>query len=602
MTDFSKVQEFSIPEGNVVMLQVDGVIVWDNRYGYVSLGDSIAAGHTIDSDWESDYGEDSQYGVNGNTSTEIVPNCYTYLIDGELKEERGSHMVRTESFARSGDTVADLMVKLSQGRVMRAIRDAKLVTVCIGANDVLEPAMMHLGDYINTGDLSEIEVIVEQNLTRLDTDSDPNSYKALVNRLRELNPNAEIAFMTVYNPYKYLYLEDGQNGFFGPVLNSIPQMTILGFEVDEFIKDGLLNTPAVRTLYSRVNGLGEWAERYVTRLNDIIERKVVGTGMFVADAKTLFDGFPDRPVSALKHYNDLVSVEYTRGYDTMQMDWGRLYGDDVAGFWLGLAGRHTSTSGFDLIGFATELVALTIVNVIVPDIDPHPETYGHYVLERAFADALGWESLDRYTITYNANGGSGTMSGRTILGVDGLSAYVELPSSTYTAPDGYYFKGWNTKADGTGNMYASGTVIQLTGNLALHAQWSNEYTLTYKHTNATELYGDDETGHQECYNLYINGELKPKFGTFASGSSTTYTVPYGSTIRVVVSNYNGGEFLYDDKDCSVYLNGTRVANGYRGTEYTFTLTGNTTVDFWWEIAGSLATFNAQSWEDCYITT
>ena len=35
-------------------------------FNYVSLGDSIAAGHSINSKWESDYGTGSQFGENGN--------------------------------------------------------------------------------------------------------------------------------------------------------------------------------------------------------------------------------------------------------------------------------------------------------------------------------------------------------------------------------------------------------------------------------------------------------------------------------------------------------------------------------------------------------
>jgi hypothetical protein len=117
------------------------------------------------------------------------------------------------------------------------------------------------------------------------------------------------------------------------------------------------------------------------------------------------------------------------------------------------------------------------------------------------------------------------------------------------------------------------------------------------------LYPDDSnTGHQECYALTINGETKRKLGTFAGDGGDTYTVPYGATIRVAVSNYNPNEIVYDDVNCNVYRNGALAASGYRGTEYTFSLTGDVDIDFRWYIAGSLVTFDARSWWDCYITT
>ena len=72
----------------IAKLMVEGteyIFKLSDKISYVSLGDSIAAGHTINSEWASDYGEGSQYGKNGNTSTVIVPNSYTDLIQKELK-------------------------------------------------------------------------------------------------------------------------------------------------------------------------------------------------------------------------------------------------------------------------------------------------------------------------------------------------------------------------------------------------------------------------------------------------------------------------------------------------------------------------------------
>lgn len=574
---------------------------------YVSFGDSIAAGHTIDGNWESDYGEGSQYGKNGNTETVIVPNSYTDLIRNELIEMYGKNNVSAKSFARSGDRVSDLMEKLSHETVRSALKEADIVTICIGANDVLEPALSHLDEYINTGDLNSLATIVEGNLATLNNDTAATSYTALFNKLAEINPEAQYIFTTIYNPYKYLWMEEGKNGFFSPILNSIPQMTILGIEVDEIIKDELLDTSIVQTLFKRVNGLCDWSEKYVTLLNEVLKNKIaayqeINPNFAVADTKAVYDPFPDRPISAKKHYNDLVNVEYTRGYDTAKMDWGRLWeGSSASDFWWDLATEYVSLSGLDINGFAEDLITQIVEKVIMPDVDPHPEVYGQYVLKRSFSDVLGWDSLDRYTITFNANGGSGSMAAQEVVGVDGLPAYTNIKAQSFTPATGYYFAGWNTVSDGSGTTYTDKQLIGVTENLTLYAQWSNIYAVTYKHTNHTNLYGSDETGHMECYALYINGELKPKFGTFAQGSSTTYYVPYGSSIMVWVDDYVANEITYDSKDCIVYWNGSAVHQGHPAY-HTFTLTGDTTIDFRWKIAGSLVTFNAQSWEDCYITT
>ena len=575
---------------------------------YVSLGDSIAAGHTIDSDWEINYGEWSQYGVNGNAETEIVPNSYTDLIKNELSNMYGAENVSVKSFARSGDTVADLMDKMSHDVVSNEIENAEYVTICIGANDVLQPAMSHLDEYVNTGDMSSLNTNVETNLSILNDDSNEKSYRALFDKLTKLNPSAKYVFTTVYNPYKYLWIDEGNDGFFAPLLNTIPDITLYGFDIDSIIKDQLLKADMVQLLFDRVNGLCNWAEEYVTRLNDVLKNKIgeyktINENFAIADTKTLFESFPDRLVAAEKHYNDLVSVEFTRGYDTAQVDWGQLWKDsDAVSFWTNLVMNYVSLSGLDINGFATDLINQIIEKVIIPDVDPHPETYGHSVLKQSFSNAFGWDSLKQHAITFDSNGGSGYMATQYVIGVNGIPAYTNINSQSFVPVTGYYFAGWNTKTDGTGISYSDNQVIDLSSDITLYAQWSNVYSITYKHTNKTVIYTDDETGHKECYALWIEGTEMPDLGKFSDGISPVYYYPYGTRVGVVVSNYNPTELTYDDCNCDVYWNGANVASGYRGTAYEFTLTSNVTIDFQWKISGSLATFDARSWEDCYITT
>ena len=76
-----------------------------------------------------------------------------------------------------------------------------------------------------------------------------------------------------------------------------------------------------------------------------------------------------------------------------------------------------------------------------------------------------------YAITFNANGGTGTMTGQTAFADNSII----LRSNTFTR-SGYTFTGWNTKADGTGTSYADGaSVVNLpaTNSAAtLYAQWA----------------------------------------------------------------------------------------------------------------------------------
>lgn len=75
------------------------------------------------------------------------------------------------------------------------------------------------------------------------------------------------------------------------------------------------------------------------------------------------------------------------------------------------------------------------------------------------------------TITFNANGGSGTVP-------TAISTYVgvanTIPSNSLTRT-GYTFNGWNTASDGSGTAYATGSTITPSGNVTLYAQWKTTY-------------------------------------------------------------------------------------------------------------------------------
>ena len=83
-----------------------------------------------------------------------------------------------------------------------------------------------------------------------------------------------------------------------------------------------------------------------------------------------------------------------------------------------------------------------------------------------------------YNITYDRNGGSGTMT-------DTSNPYYygetfTAKTNTFSPPTGKYFTGWNTAANGSGTSYSAGATGTITGNLTLYAQWALvKYSVTY---------------------------------------------------------------------------------------------------------------------------
>lgn len=74
--------------------------------------------------------------------------------------------------------------------------------------------------------------------------------------------------------------------------------------------------------------------------------------------------------------------------------------------------------------------------------------------------------LPTYTVSFDANGGIGTMLPQTTTSGSALS----LANNTFYRPE-YNFVAWNIAADGSGVTYVNGQNVSLTSNLNLYAQW-----------------------------------------------------------------------------------------------------------------------------------
>ena len=97
------------------------------------------------------------------------------------------------------------------------------------------------------------------------------------------------------------------------------------------------------------------------------------------------------------------------------------------------------------------------------------------------------EEATTYTVSFNANGGTGNMADAT-----GVYGEYALPANGFTAPDGKQFKGWSTSANGE---IIGGATYNVTANVELFAIWENvphvhDYGATWK---------TDENNHwKEC--------------------------------------------------------------------------------------------------------
>lgn len=133
-------------------------------------------------------------------------------------------------------------------------------------------------------------------------------------------------------------------------------------------------------------------------------------------------------------------------------------------------------------------------------------------------------SPNTYSITFDANTGSGSMGTQSIA----CAASANLTANSFTKT-GYTFSGWNTAANGSGTSYSDQASYTMgTANATLYAQWTaNNNTLTFDGNGSTSGNTATQTiASNATANLNINGFINTGYNF--SGWSTTLngTVDY----------------------------------------------------------------------------
>ena len=155
---------------------------------------------------------------------------------------------------------------------------------------------------------------------------------------------------------------------------------------------------------------------------------------------------------------------------------------------------------------------------------------------------------NKYTLTFDANGGSGTMTP-----VTDLTGEYTLPANEFTAPSGKQFKGWSLTTDG-----AIVTKVDMTENRTVYAIWESipvvTYTVSFAANGGIGTMAD-VTGISGEYTLPANG----------------FTAPAGKQFKAW--SVGGVEKAAGDK-ITVTAN-TTVTAVWKAIEYNVTVTGGT---------------------------
>jgi hypothetical protein len=156
-------------------------------------------------------------------------------------------------------------------------------------------------------------------------------------------------------------------------------------------------------------------------------------------------------------------------------------------------------------------------------------------------------TANTYTVAFNANGGSGTMTPQAFA----YDAAQPLTANAFTKSN-YSFNGWNTAADGGGTPYTDGqSVSNLTAasgaTFELYAQWVN-------YSQGSGITFSDS----------------PKDETIELGAAQSLSMSANDTLTITVSGFDTYQWYLDGKPLTGETNDTITLNAVdcrTGTHY-----------------------------------
>lgn len=191
--------QYTISDGTAESNLATITITFSGDLVYVALGDSIPDGYYNTSLWNY---------LGGGTDS------YSYIE--QFRDTLGILPANYYDRSVSGYNTIDVLNQLSDATIRTVIEKADVITLCIGANDIMDAAPRTLSglDKYN----------INWSLADQGRDAFEASWIGIIDGIETLNPDVTLIVMTVYNPYRLTettygtadaYFEDAAEGNYG---------------------------------------------------------------------------------------------------------------------------------------------------------------------------------------------------------------------------------------------------------------------------------------------------------------------------------------------------------------------------------------------------
>lgn len=202
-----------------------------------------------------------------------------------------------------------------------------------------------------------------------------------------------------------------------------------------------------------------------------------------------------------------------------------------------------------------------------------PEVTGQSSYSRSFSEAgsysvycSGWSqgayedsakvtftvTPNTYTVSYNANGGSGAPSNQTKTHGTNLTLSSTKPTRT-----GYTFKNWNTAASGSGTSYSAGGTYSANAAVTLYAQWTaNTYTVTFNPGGGTTPTASKTVTYSSTYGaLPTPTKTGHTFNGWYTAASGGTKITADTTVSITANQTLYAQWSVNSYEVVIYTNG-----------------------------------------------
>lgn len=376
---------------------------------------------SVDSLFIRAYGDSISAGDKLNDVNDSYPSVFANAFNSNFNVDFVAKGV-------SGDTTHDLLEDLNpyiEGTAVDQIAfdNAEVITLCIGANNVLKPALANLSGYLS-------QSVSKEDLQAL-LDAGVEDFKNEFPQILQAFEGKKIVVMTVYNPFKYLSLNDvsisaGMSGYASIIRsilsqydNKLQEMLVMSIDSLKIINEEIRNSADENIYVADIWQLFDsfTKEQYLEYINADISKVEIASldvASIMSEIASASDPHPTKAgheiianehLKAFKYFKLSTNDDFsaiTKGSDKIALNLQTIENDNFT-FKLKKTSANVESTILQSSQMAIEVLASSIKGQGKLYIEVYDESQNHVFTTNSIDYDVDYEEEQSFVLTSNKN-------------------------------------------------------------------------------------------------------------------------------------------------------------------------------------------------------